>query len=133
MLKGKRFIGLDEAWDAWCEHNANEVAKNVPVMNVEPPQNQVLKWIPTVEDFVKFRKWWLNVLAHKEPPKEEDPSKSLYTAIQEMLARLSYFYGKTDGTFEPPAIKEIYEIGDKALRYYEKRKKEKTDGSTENG
>lgn len=36
-------------------------------------------------------------------------------ALKEIRARLVYLYGRTDGTFNPPALKEIYEIADTAL------------------
>lgn len=36
-------------------------------------------------------------------------------ALKEIRARLVYLYGRTDGTFNPPALKEVYEIADTAL------------------
>ena len=36
-------------------------------------------------------------------------------ALSEIRCRLVYLYGKTDGTFDPPAIKEVYEIAEAAL------------------
>ena len=36
-------------------------------------------------------------------------------ALCEIADRLSYLFGKTDGTFDPPALKEIYEIACEAL------------------
>lgn len=36
-------------------------------------------------------------------------------ALKEIRARLVYLYGRKDGTFNPPALKEVYEIADTAL------------------
>ena len=36
-------------------------------------------------------------------------------ALREIRDRLVYLYGKLDGTFSPPALKEICEIADDAL------------------
>ena len=36
-------------------------------------------------------------------------------ALNEIRSRLSYLYGHIDGTFDPPALKEVYEIAGTAL------------------
>ena len=36
-------------------------------------------------------------------------------ALMEIRSRLVYLYGMTDGTFNQPALKEVYEIADTAL------------------
>ena len=46
---------------------------------------------------------------------EESNIKAMRDALNEIRSRLSYLYGRTDGTFEPPALKEVYEIAGTAL------------------
>ena len=41
--------------------------------------------------------------------------KAMRDALNEIRSRLSYLYGRIDGTFDPPALKEIYEIAGTAL------------------
>ena len=41
--------------------------------------------------------------------------KAMRDALNEIRSRLSYLYGHIDGTFDPPALKEIYEIAGTAL------------------
>ena len=41
--------------------------------------------------------------------------KAMREALDEIRARLVYLYGLTDGAFNPPALKEIYEIADSAI------------------
>ena len=41
--------------------------------------------------------------------------KSMRDALNEIRSRLSYLYGHIDGTFDPPALKEVYEIAGTAL------------------
>ena len=41
--------------------------------------------------------------------------KAMRDALNEIRSRLSYLYGHIDGTFEPPALKEVYEIAGTAL------------------
>ena len=41
--------------------------------------------------------------------------KAMREALNEIRSRLSYLYGHIDGTFDPPALKEIYEIAGTAL------------------
>lgn len=41
--------------------------------------------------------------------------KAIREALNEIRARLAYLYGRTDGTFDPPALKEVYEIAGTAL------------------
>ena len=40
---------------------------------------------------------------------------AVINALQEIHSRLVYLFGSPDGTFNPPAIKEICEIADDAL------------------
>lgn len=40
---------------------------------------------------------------------------AMYKALKEIRDRLVYLYGHTDGTFNPPALKEVYEIANTAL------------------
>lgn len=46
---------------------------------------------------------------------EESNIKAMRDALNEIRSRLSYLYGHIDGTFDPPALKEIYEIAGTAL------------------
>ena len=41
--------------------------------------------------------------------------KAMRDALNEIRSRLSYLYGHIDGTFDPPALKEVYEIAGTAL------------------
>ena len=41
--------------------------------------------------------------------------KAMREALNEIRSRLSYLYERLDGTFDPPALKEVYEIADTAL------------------
>ena len=41
--------------------------------------------------------------------------KAMREALNEIRSRLSYLYGHIDGTVDPPALKEIYEIAGTAL------------------
>ena len=41
--------------------------------------------------------------------------KAMREALNEIRSRLSYLYGHIDGTFDPPALKEVYEIAGTAL------------------
>ena len=45
----------------------------------------------------------------------EGNNKEMREALNEIRARLSYLYRRTDGTFNPPALKEIYEIAETAI------------------
>lgn len=78
------------------------------------------------KEYKEFRKFWLNVLNYNSKKEESNSEDNLlYSAIKEMLSRISYLYGLTDGSFSPPALKEIYEIGDNALRSYDAERKNK--------
>ena len=46
---------------------------------------------------------------------EESNIKAMRDALNEIRSRLSYLYGHIDGTFDPPALKEVYEIAGTAL------------------
>ena len=41
--------------------------------------------------------------------------KAMREALNEIRSRLSYLYERLDGTFDPPALKEVYEIARTAL------------------
>ena len=41
--------------------------------------------------------------------------KAMRDALNEIRSRLSYLYGHIDGTFDLPALKEVYEIAGTAL------------------
>ena len=41
--------------------------------------------------------------------------KAMREALNEIRSRLSYLYERLDGTFDPPALKEVYEIAGTAL------------------
>ena len=41
--------------------------------------------------------------------------KVMREALNEIRSRLSYSYERLDGTFDPPALKEVYEIARTAL------------------
>ena len=41
-------------------------------------------------------------------------AEKMREALNEIRSRLVYLYGHTDGTFNPPALKEVYEIADAA-------------------
>lgn len=47
--------------------------------------------------------------------KKTDNEAVMREALKEIRSRLVYLYGRTDGTFDPPALKEVYEIADEAL------------------
>lgn len=47
--------------------------------------------------------------------KETDNEAVMREALKEIRSRLVYLYGRMDGTFDPPALKEVCEIADEAL------------------
>ena len=47
--------------------------------------------------------------------KETDNEAVMREALKEIRFRLVYLYGRTDGTFNPPALKEVCGIIDDAL------------------
>lgn len=47
--------------------------------------------------------------------KETDNEAVMRAALKEIRSRLVYLYGRTDGTFNPPALKEVCGIIDDAL------------------
>lgn len=47
--------------------------------------------------------------------RNNNASRTPKEALCEIADRLSYLFGKMDGTFDPPALKEIYEIACEAL------------------
>lgn len=46
---------------------------------------------------------------------EANNVKAMREALNEIRSRLSYLYERLDGTFDPPALKEVYEIARTAL------------------
>lgn len=106
----EKYKSFDEAWKAWCEQRMSKLARGVPTQEIHVDKSSLRKWVPTQEDYKEFHKWMYEI--SKEDP---SPISILYDALEEMTTRISYLYGKTDGTFEPPALQEIYEIGEEAI------------------
>ena len=51
----------------------------------------------------------------KGEPMEASTIKAMRDGLNEIRSRLTYLYGHIDGTFDPPALKEVYEIAGTAL------------------
>lgn len=56
-----------------------------------------------------------SIVKEKETKDISGNQAEIRKALEEIADRLSYLFGHTDGTFNPPALKEVYEIAVHAL------------------